>query len=90
MFLGRLNISERVQVPLFMVGCALHGLMFGWLYAPAQALMFGLNFHGMIAWAISGVPADIIHATGNFAIGSLIVPLHLVMKKLKSGQYSRA
>lgn len=55
--------------------CMLHGLSFGTLYAPAHALMFGLNFEGMLAWIISGLSFDLLHTVGNFAGGLLIVPL---------------
>lgn len=53
----------------------LHGLLFGALYAPAQALIFGLDFNGMIAWIIAGLPFDLIHALGNLAAGLLVYPL---------------
>ena len=53
----------------------LHGFLFGALYAPAQALIFGLDFRGMIAWIIAGLPFDLIHALGNLAAGLLVYPL---------------
>lgn len=62
--------------------CALHGLLFGALYAPAQAVMFGLDFNGMIAWIIAGIPFDLIHAGGNFVAGFLIVPIATILKKI--------
>ena len=58
-----------------MVLCALHGFLFGILYAPAQAIMFGLNFEGTIAWIAAGLPFDLIHGISNFFCGALIVPL---------------
>lgn len=62
--------------------CALHGFAFGTLYAPAQALMFGLDFHGMIAWIIAGLRYDLIHGIGNLAAGLLILPLSQLLTKL--------
>ena len=62
--------------------CGLHGLAYGTLYAPAQALMYGLDFDGMIAWIIAGLPFDAIHAMGNLAAGLLVLPLSELMKKL--------
>lgn len=62
--------------------CALHGLAYGTLYAPAQALMYGLDFDGMIAWIVAGFPFDAIHAIGNLAAGLLVLPLSELMKKL--------
>ncbi len=55
--------------------CALHGFLFGILYAPAEALMFGLDFDGMIAWIVAGLPFDLIHGIGNFVTGLLVLPL---------------
>ena len=60
--------------------CGFHGLIFGILYAPAQALMFGLNFSGMVSWIIAGFPFDITHAIGNTVCGILIVPIITVLK----------
>lgn len=62
--------------------CSLHGFLYGILYAPAEALMFGLDFKGMVAWIIAGFPYDILHGIGNFVAGLLIVPLTQLMKKL--------
>lgn len=72
--------AQAVIYPLL---CALHGILFGALYAPAQALMFGLNFSQMIAWIIAGLPFDAIHAVGNFAAGFLVLPVSRTLKKLE-------
>lgn len=63
--------------PLIYAGvCSLHGFLFGTLYAPAQAIMFGLSFKGMIAWIAAGLPYDAIHGVSNFICGLiLIVPV---------------
>jgi energy-coupling factor transport system substrate-specific component len=64
--------------------CALHGLAYGTLYAPAQALMFGLNFEEMLTWIAVGFPWDIAHAVGNLLAGLLIFPLCEILRRLKS------
>ena len=69
------NMSKKIAVPVYSIICALHGLCYGALYAPAQALMYGLDFKGMLAWIIAGLPWDALHAAGNLAVGLLIVPL---------------
>ena len=69
--------------------CALHGFAFGTLYAPAQALMFGLNFEQTIAWIIAGIPFDAIHGVSNIFTGMLVVPFSELMNKL-SGNQSRS
>ena len=64
--------------------CALHGLIFGLIYAPAQALLFGLDFNGMLAWIAAGFPWDCIHAAGNLVAGLLILPLSRLLTILKT------
>ena len=64
--------------------CALHGLAFGTLYAPMQALFFGLDFKGMITWIIAGLPFDIIHCISNFCAGLLVLPLSTLLAKMLS------
>ena len=66
---------------------ALHGFAFGILYSPAQALMFGLDFEGMIAWIIAGIPFDLIHGISNLALGLLIYPLTELFDRLLRGAY---
>ena len=60
---------------LYCCVAALHGYLFGVLYAPAQALLFGLDFDGMISWIIAGLPFDLTHGTSNLIVGLLICPL---------------
>ena len=62
--------------------CGLHGLAFGVLYAPAQALFFHLNWDMTVAWVLAGLPFDAIHAAGNVLAGLLIVPLAELLQKL--------
>ena len=62
--------------------CCLHGFAYGTLYAPAQALLFHLDFEGMIAWIIAGIPYDIIHGIGNLCFGIFIYPLTELLRRL--------
>lgn len=80
------NMNKKIKVLVYMIVCGLHGLLFGILYAPMQALMFGLSFEGMIAWIIAGLPFDVIHGVGNLVAGLLIVPMVTLLKKLE-GMY---
>ena len=64
--------------------CALHGLAFGTLYAPAQALIYGLSLEGMLAWIVAGLPWDVVHALGNLAAGVLILPLSELLRRLNA------
>ncbi|MFI3237561.1 MAG: hypothetical protein R3Y47_05955 [Lachnospiraceae bacterium] len=81
------HMNKKVQVIVYMIVCGLHGLGFGILYAPAQALFFGLSFEGMIAWIIYGLPFDITHGVGNLMAGTLIVPIVSLLRKLESARW---
>ena len=66
---------------VYSVVCALHGFLYGTLYAPAQALLFGLDFEQMIAWIIAGLPWDLVHGVSNFICGLLICPIIKVLSQ---------
>lgn len=74
-------LPKKCNRLVYMLVCSAHGFLFGTLYAPAQALMFGLNFKGMIAWIVAGFPFDCIQGVGNFFAGILIVPITTVLKR---------
>ncbi len=73
------NMPKAVASVVYIILCGLHGLLYGTLYAPAQAIMFGLDFNGMIAWIIAGLPFDITHAVHNLILGTLIMPIIMVL-----------
>ncbi len=77
------KIPPKVRPIVYMVVCALHGFLFGVLYAPAQAILFGLDFEGMIAWIVAGLPFDIIHGISNFFCGMLILPIVSILRRLE-------
>lgn len=77
------NMPKKIQPIVYMLVCASHGFLFGTLYAPAQAILFGLNFKGMIAWIIAGLFWDMVHGISNFFVGILIVPLVHLLRKLE-------
>ena len=76
------NMPKKVAYVVYSVICALHGFAFGTLYAPAQALMFGLNFEQTVAWIIAGLPFDMIHGFSNLGLGFLVVPLSELLARL--------
>ncbi|MBR6556300.1 MAG: hypothetical protein IKT60_02605 [Clostridia bacterium] len=76
------RMPKVVKCVVYPLVCCLHGLLFGTLYAPAQAILFGLDLRQTIAWIISGIPFDLIHAFGNLAAGMLILPLSELMLRL--------
>ena len=80
------RMPRGVACVVYPLICALHGLAFGILYAPAQAVMFGLNAQQMYAWIIAGLPWDLLHGIGNFAVGLLILPLSTLLRRLERGR----
>ena len=69
------KMPNKIKPIVYMLLCALHGFLFGTLYAPAQALLFGLDIKGTVAWIIAGLPWDFVHGVSNFFCGMLICPI---------------
>lgn len=76
------RMPKKAKCVVYPIVCGIHGFAFGTLYAPAQAIMFGMNFETMLAWIIAGLPWDIIHGIGNFFAGMLVIPLSELIEKL--------
>ena len=77
------HLSPRVAPFVYMAVCAAHGFLYGVLYAPAQALLFGFDFSETVAWVITGIPFDITHGISNLCGGALIYPLIKVLKRIQ-------
>lgn len=77
------KLKAPVAVVVYPLLCAIHGLLFGVLYAPAQAIMFKFSFEQTLAWIGTGLYFDITHSIGNFFAGQLIYPCILVLQKLE-------
>ena len=73
-------LPKKLRPFVYMTVCAAHGFLFGTLYAPAQAILFGMSFHGMVSWIIAGLPFDLIHGVSNFFCGILIMPIASALK----------
>ena len=69
------NMPKKIRPFVYMTVCALHGFLYGILYAPAQAFFFGLNWEGTSAWIVAGLPWDFVHGVSNFFCGMLIMPI---------------
>lgn len=78
------KIPEKIRPIVYMLLCAAHGFLFGTLYAPAQALLYGLSFQKTIAWIITGLPWDFVHGVSNFFCGILIVPIIKILTFLEN------
>lgn len=80
------DMPKKVACIVYPAVCCAHGILFGTLYAPAQALIFGLSFRQMLAWIVAGLPWDLLHGAGNLVAGLLIVPLSTLLGKLANGK----
>lgn len=70
-------------IPLYMLIGGLHGLAYGTLYAPAQALFFRLDLAATLAWILAGIPFDALHAVGNLASCALVFPIATLLFRLE-------
>lgn len=76
------NMSRGTCAVVYPLVAALHGLLFGILYAPAQMLIFSLTVKETLLWISTGALFDITHAVSNFLLGFLILPLVTLMRTL--------
>ena len=83
------QMPRPVACVVYALVCALHGLFFGVLYAPFQALAFGLGWQGMLTWIAKGFVFDMLHFSGNIAGGMFIVPLAELLGRLHRKYLSR-
>lgn len=80
------KISDKKAALISHITGVIHGLLFGTLWAPLQALLFNLSFSSTVKWIIAGLPYDCIHAAGNLVSGFIILPLIVLLKKLKNNK----
>lgn len=77
------HMPKPIATVVYATVCGLHGLLYGVLYAPTQALLYGLDFEATLAWIAAGLPFDVVHAVGNAVCGLLIVPLVALLRRLE-------
>ena len=75
------RIPDKAKPIVYSAVCSLHGFLYGVLYAPAQALLFGLDFEATLTWIATGIPFDITHGISNFICGLLICPIISILSK---------
>ena len=77
------RMPKWLAAACYMLLGGLHGIAYGVLYAPAQALLFKMDLQMTLAWIASGLVFDILHAAGNFAACALVLPLSNLLFKLE-------
>ncbi len=83
------KMKPHTAMIVYALVCAIHGLLFGILYAPAQALLFGFSFEQTVAWVAFGFPYDILHGIGNIVFSLLSYPIITLLLKLESSVSKR-
>ncbi len=76
------NLKPAVAMLVYPLVCGLFGLLYGTLYAPAQAILFGYDFPTTLAWIASGLRFDVLHGIGNLGMGLLIYPLSKLLRRI--------
>ena len=82
------NMPKKIKPFVYMTVCAMHGFLYGILYAPAQAFFFGLNWEGTLAWIMTGLPWDFLHGISNFFCGMLILPIVRALRIAEGTAYN--
>ena len=77
------KLPKSVEIALFVLIAGLHGLLFGVMYAPFQALAYGLSFKQMLVWIAAGLPFDITHMIGNVIFSFFAPTLIALLEKLE-------
>lgn len=75
------NLSPRIGAFVYPLICSLHGLFFGVLYAPVEALLYGMDLWETLLWIARGIPFDFLHLVGNLVGGMLVLPLSRVLRR---------
>ncbi len=81
MFLPK-NMPPRVAAIVYMIVSALHGLLFDVFYIPAYVLFANIPWDRIWLILLTGIPFNISHVIGNFVLGTLIIPLVTLLRKL--------
>ncbi len=76
------KMPRGARMVVYPIVCSLHGLAFGTLYAPAQAVMFHFTLEQTLAWIAAGLWFDVTHSIGNLCLGLLIVPLSELLHRI--------
>ena len=79
------KLSFKVRVILYSVVCGLHGFLYGTLYAPFQAVAFGMNLQATLSWIVAGLAFDAIHGVSNICCSVLIAPIIKLIEKIEKG-----
>ena len=76
------KMPPRIAPIVYMVISAIHGLLFDLFYIPAYLLFANIPWDRLWLTFLMGLPYVALQAVGNFVLGTLIVPLTTLLRKL--------
>ena len=76
------KMPPRVAPIVYMVVSAIHGLLLDVFYIPAYLLFANIPLERLWLTFLMGLPYVALQAVGNFALGTLIVPISRLLRKL--------
>lgn len=77
------KMPKYIEPVAYCIVGGISGLTFGTLWAPSQAIIFGMSAKAAVTWIISGLPFDITHGISNICMCTLCVPLIRVLNRLE-------
>ena len=77
------KMPKALAILVYCTVRGLHGLSYGTLCAPPEAIIHGFNLEQTLAWIASGIPFDVTHAIGNVVSALLVLPLQSLLLKLE-------
>ena len=75
-----------LAVIIYCVICGLHGLLYGVMSAPVEALVHGFNLEQTLAYIGYGFYFDALHCIGNAISALLVIPLTKLLLRLEKNK----
>ena len=76
------KMPTRVAPIVYMLVSAVHGLLLDVFYVPAYLLFANIPWERLRLTLLMGIPYVALQAAGNFVLGTLIVPVATLLRKL--------
>ena len=76
------KMPARVAPIVYMLVSAVHGLLLDVFYVPAYLLFANIPWEHLRLTLLMGIPYVALQAAGNFVLGTLIVPIATLLRKL--------
>ena len=77
------KLPDKAASVCFCVLGFLHGALFGTMWAPYHALLYGLTLEKAMLWVATGLPYDAVHGVSNAIACTLAIPLIRLVERLE-------